>query len=424
MIRFLFKGVLRDKNRSLLPIIIVASGVMLTIMLSSWINGIFGDAIEMTAKFSTGHVNIMTKALAKNGNMQANDLALTGVSDIMSKLKSNYREMEFSPRIDFGGLIDISDKEGNTISQGPAFGFAMDFISGNKKDIERLDIQGSIIKGRIPDASNQLLISDEFADKLKVKPGDSITFMGSTMYGSLTFNVFKIAGTIRFGTPVLDKGCIMIDIKDAQRILDMDDAASEIMGFCKTGFYDEEMIDKVKEQFNSEYRNNNDEFAPQMLGLRDQQNMDFMLDWIDKVGGIMIFFFVFAMSIILWNTGLLGGIRRYNEFGIRLAVGERKSHIYFSLLIESVFIGLISGIIGTILGLLVSYWMQNHGLNMGETLKNSSMMLPRIYRAKVESYHYYIGLIPGILSVFIGTALAGLAIYKRQTASLFKELES
>lgn len=424
MIRFLFKGVLRDKNRSLLPIIIVASGVMLTIMLSSWINGIFGDAIEMTAKFSTGHVNIMTKALAKNGNMQANDLALTGVSDIMSKLKNHFQEMEFSPRIDFGGLIDISDKEGNTISQGPAFGFAMDFISGNKKDIERLDIQGSIIKGRIPDASNQLLISDEFADKLKVKPGDSITFMGSTMYGSLTFNVFKIAGTIRFGTPVLDKGCIMIDIKDAQRILDMDDAASEIMGFCKTGFYDEEMIDKVKKQFNSEYKNNNDEFAPQMLGLRDQQNMDFMLDWIDKVGGIMIFFFVFAMSIILWNTGLLGGIRRYNEFGIRLAVGERKSHIYFSLLIESVFIGLIGGIIGTILGLLVSYWMQNHGLNMGETLKNSSMMLPRIYRAKVESYHYYIGLIPGILSVFIGTALAGLAIYKRQTASLFKELES
>lgn len=424
MIRFLFKGVLRDKNRSLLPIIIVATGVMLTIMLSSWINGIFGDAIEMSAKFSTGHANIMTKALAKNGNMQANDLALTGVSEIMSKLNSNYSEMEFSPKIDFGGLIDISDKDGNTISQGPAFGFAIDFISGNKKDIERLDIQGSIIRGKIPVASNQLLISDEFAEKLKVKPGDSITFMGSTMYGSLTFNVFKIAGTIRFGTPVLDKGCIMIDIKDAQRILDMEDAASEIMGFSKTGFYDEEMIDKVKAQFNTEFRNDNDEFSPQMLGLRDQQNMDFMLDWIDKVSGIMIFFFVFAMSIILWNTGLLGGIRRYNEFGIRLAVGERKSHIYYSLLTESVFIGLIGGIIGTILGLLISYWLQNHGLNMGETLKNSSMMLPRVYRAKVEIYHYYIGLIPGILSVLIGTALAGLAIYKRQTASLFKELES
>lgn len=424
MIRFLLNGVLRDKNRSLLPIIIVASGVMLTVMLSSWINGIFGDAIEMTAKFSTGHVNIMTKALAKNGNMQANDLALTGVSDLMKALNTKYKEMEFSPKIDFGGLIDISDHEGNTISQGPAFGFALDFNSGNKKDIERLDIQSSVIKGKIPSGVNQLLISDEFAEKLKVHVGDSITFMGNTMYGSLTFNVFKIAGTIRFGTPVLDKSCIIIDFKDAQRILDMEDAASEIMGFNNTGFYDEKLINKVKSDFNKEYNNSNDEFSPQMLGIRDQQNMGFMLDWINKVGKAMIFFFVFAMAIILWNTGLLGGIRRYNEFGIRLAIGERKSHIYISLLLESIFVGLIGSIIGTILGLIVSYWMQSHGLNVGESLKNSSMMLPKVYRAKVEFNHYFIGLIPGIFSVVIGTALAGISIYKRQTASLFKELES
>lgn len=27
---------------------------------------------------------------------------------------------------------------------------------------------------------------------------------------------------------------------------------------------------------------------------------------------------IIAMSVVLWNTGLLGGLRRYSEFGVRL----------------------------------------------------------------------------------------------------------
>ena len=161
-----------------------------------------------------------------------------------------------------------------------------------------------------------------------------------------------------------------------------------------------------------------------MLRLRDQQNMEFMLTWIKSVGGIMVSFFIFAMSLILWNTGLIGGLRRYNEFGIRLAMGEMKNHIFRTLLIESIAIGLIGTIIGTIIGISISYYLQNHGINFGEALKNSAMMLPKVYRSRVELSHWFIGLIPGIFSVLAGSALAGIGIYKRQTATLFKEFEN
>ena len=39
MIRFLFKGILRDKSRSLLPIAVVAIGVALTVILSAYLKG-------------------------------------------------------------------------------------------------------------------------------------------------------------------------------------------------------------------------------------------------------------------------------------------------------------------------------------------------------------------------------------------------
>jgi hypothetical protein len=58
--------------------------------------------------------------------------------------------------------------------------------------------------------------------------------------------------------------------------------------------------------------------------------------------------FILAMSLVLWNSGLLGGLRRYGEIGVRLAMGEEKRHVYGSMIIESVFIGLAGSVIGTI----------------------------------------------------------------------------
>ena len=34
------------------------------------------------------------------------------------------------------------------------------------------------------------------------------------------------------------------------------------------------------------------------------------------------------MSVVLWNTGLLGGLRRYKEYGIRLASGGNLKEVF------------------------------------------------------------------------------------------------
>ena len=66
MIKFLIRGVLKDKNRSLFPVLIVSIGVFLTVFLSCWLGGVMGDAIDLMAKFTTGHVKVMSKSYAEN----------------------------------------------------------------------------------------------------------------------------------------------------------------------------------------------------------------------------------------------------------------------------------------------------------------------------------------------------------------------
>ena len=80
------------------------------------------------------------------------------------------------------------------------------------------------------------------------------------------------------------------------------------------------------------------------------------------------------MSIVLWNAGLMGSLRRYGEIGVRLAIGEDKGHLYRAMIVESILIGTVGSVIGTALGVLFSYYLQVHGIDISSMMKNASML--------------------------------------------------
>jgi putative ABC transport system permease protein len=129
------------------------------------------------------------------------------------------------------------------------------------------------------------------------------------------------------------------------------------------------------------------------------------------------------MSIVLWNAGLMGSLRRYGEFGVRLAIGESKGHIYRTQIMESLMVGFVGSVIGTLLGLGVTYYLQVHGLDISGMMDSSSIIMSNTIRARVTPTTLYIGFIPGFLATILGTMISGLGIYKRETSKLFKELE-
>ena len=423
MIRFLLKGIIRDKGRSVLPVIIISIGVFLSVFMTCWLSGITTDMIDLNANFSTGHVRVMTRAYAENADQMPIDLALLRSDELTDSLKKIYPEMNWVQRIRFGCLLDIPDKNGETRAQGPAFGMAVNLLTPGTGEAERLNIGKSIVSGNVPDKPGEVLVSYIFAEKFNVHPGDEITLFGSTMYNAMTFGNYKISGTVRFGSAVMDRGAVIIDLADARNLLDMDDAAGEILGYYQDGVYHDKEAGMMADHFNKGIEKIKDEYSPEMLSLRNQNQLSSLLDYMNHFSGIFIFIFVCAMSIVLWNTGLLGGLRRYNEFGVRLAMGEEKRHIYHSLLYESAMVGVIGSVVGTVFGLCLSYFIQEHGLHFGNTMKNASMMLPGVFKASVVPEAYFIGFIPGVLSMVVGNALSGIGIYKRDTARLFKELE-
>jgi putative ABC transport system permease protein len=161
-----------------------------------------------------------------------------------------------------------------------------------------------------------------------------------------------------------------------------------------------------------------------MLAFREASGLAAELDMFDYFSSVLVIIFLTAMSIVLWNAGLTGSLRRYGEMGLRMALGEDKGHIYRSLIAESLMIGIIGSALGTVLGLAVSYHLQIKGVNIASMVKNSTVLLPGVVRARVTTSAFYIGFVPGLLATLLGTSISGIGIYKRQTAQLTKEMET
>ena len=484
MIRFLAKGLVRDRSRSLFPLLAIIITVTLVIFGIGFMEGAMNNFLQSTAVISSGHVKVVTKAYKKESNQLPNDLALFDTENIIQTLSDMYPDYFWTPRITFGGLLDVPDKNGETKEQAPVFALGIDFFSEKSRQVEIWELEKCLISGRLPKDRDDALVSTKLAKQLGIGSGSSITLIGSTMDNAFTTYNFNVVGTFNLYKGQTDRQMMLVDISGARQALDMEGAASEILGYHNSLYYHDEEAVTIRKHFNITYsdsiaqilRNeeskdilsymngwneintieksklpqqrsnslfdnqmydNSEEwgelsvedpsiYTPTMVALRDGSQLATMVDFSNVALGVMAGIFLVIVMIVLWNMGLMNGLRRYGEIGLRLAIGESKGQVYRSMINEAVLIGFVGTLIGTIFGISLTYYVQEFGIDYSEAINqlSTTMVMPNVFYAKVTPELYYIGFIPGVLATVLGTMLAGLAIYKREMSQLFKELET
>lgn len=427
MIKFLIKGLIRDRSRSFSPVLVITLTVALVVFSVGFLKGTMNSLLLDTAVILTGHEKVITRAYHEESQLMPNDLALLKVDQLIEDLNQNYPEFFWSPRITFAGLLDVPDQNGETKEQGPALVFGLDFFSEESREVEIWELERLIVSGSLPNNKNDALISSKLASQLNIQTGERVTFIGSTMDNAFTTHNFNIAGTFNLRKGQTDKQMMLVDLSGAREALDMDGAASAIFGFTHSLYYNDEAAVELRTEFNEIHSDSLDIFSPFMLALRDGSQMGTMVDISGAMMAIMGGIFLVVVMVVLWNMGLMSGLRRYGEVGLRLALGESKGQVYRSMVYEAMVIGLAGTVTGTTIGLALTYYVQENGIDYTkgiEALSNSSMVMPNVFYAQVTPDLFYIGFVPGVMATVLGTMLAGLAIYKREMAQLFKELET
>ena len=432
MIVFLFRGILRDKSRFLFPFSVVSIGVALVVALVGFMEGVFMGMIDMTAKLNTGHLRLVNKPFYDEEHLYPLDRALAAQKETSIWLKKNSTSnIEWSPRIRWGALIDVPDTNGNTRSQTPVVGMALDLKSKNSSEIRRLKLKKSLIKGQLPQKSNEMLMGNSLAQNLDVTLGQSVTIIGQSFDGGLVADNYLVVGLIRFGVTAMDKKMVLIDLADAQSTFYMENMVTDWLGYLPSSFSFDHYIKAKKSinfNLNTWMKNPPNDWAkddqPIALSILDQQNMGSMVKTFTVIKSSVVGIFTFLMILVLWNAGVLSGIHRYGEMGLRLAFGEPHWKLIFTLGIEGLFIGILGSIFGCFFGGSFAWYLQEVGLNMGDTFAKSGLMINDVVRARLTIDGFIQGILPGIFASVAGTLVASFAIFKRSEENLFRELEA
>ena len=79
---------------------------------------------------------------------------------------------------------------------------------------------------------------------------------------------------------------------------------------------------------------------------------------------IMTIIMMLALLFGIINTMLMAVLERTREIGMLRSIGMHKSKVFTMILLETLFLGMIGGPVGCLLGLATISWLNSRGLDM------------------------------------------------------------
>lgn len=424
MMYFVLKGLIRQWRRNLIILVLIAGCSALTVVLHGWSQGLKDDLIHKSAAYRTGHLRVVAFAQAQEMDRPSNELALYHADAMQQKLEQQFPELVWLPRIQFQGLIDIPNLYGNTRARGSVAGLGLPLFGEKAEDRDVLKLKTALVRGSLPMNPGEILMSEDLTQNLGLRVGETATFLGQTAYGSLTSRCYTFVGSYRFELEALNKGSIIMDIQDARGLLDLEGAASEITGLFKSQTYSRRKIKAIQHEFNGEHEADDKMYRPFMSSIYDPGVMKETLDDLHGRFLTLMALGVLGAFIFLSAIGLMGRLRRSDEIAIRLAIGERKVHLYWTLFLEWVFLGIAGATPGALLGVAMGYYLEGHGMDWGVLLASHyrDVLMPAQIFARVTPGSGLAGFLAGIFVVVAAMGISYFQVFRRDVAMVVKEL--
>ena len=342
------RNLLRYKRRTMLTSLLITLGIVLVILFSGLAGSFKSMMIGQITDSNLSQMQIHKKGYVSSIDTMPLNLTLDTkkYKKIEELLSSNSNIKAVAPRIKLNAMlsnfIDTTNIRLNAIMPDkeilvcPDVASRMTFAK-NRKPALLLD-------------RGEVILPEKLAKGLKLKIGDPIVLVANNRDGSVNGLNFTIAGIIESILGPQGKEGYM-HIKDAEDLLRMNHP--EVIEVA-IRLHDFDKLEKV-------YR----EISPKLAGFINKKGMpEFEIHTWDKLSPFsniakMIDFMTITMKIIMiaivlisiLNVMMMSVYERIREIGTMAAIGTAPSRIMSLFLAEGLLLGLVSAVIGNIIGL-------------------------------------------------------------------------
>ena len=349
LMKIAVRNLFRYKRRTLLTSSLIAFGVILVIVFGGLAISFKTQMIGTLTNTALGDLQIHKKGYVESIDNLPLNLIMTGkeLAEVEDVLKQDASVAAYSPRIKFGAMISNYSQTSNIR------------LSAVYPEMENKTCPGLVgrIKGTITDPDQfirpgELLVPDNLMKGLGLKVGDEIVLVATNKDGSVNGIPVRIGAVIESVLgPGGKDGYMHID--DAKTLLRMDEAeivevAVHLKDFDRLGAVSLELKKTMVTPESDLEVHTWEQLSPFASIARI----------VDLLILVVKFILISIVMVSILNIMTMSVYERIGEIGTIAAIGTRPSRILSMFLMEGFAMGLMSTVVGLVVGLGL-LWLMN-----------------------------------------------------------------
>ncbi|GBE44922.1 lipoprotein-releasing system transmembrane protein LolE [bacterium BMS3Bbin11] len=351
------RGIRRNPRRALLTVSATAFGLAAFIVLYALIEGWYGQLVENSTRYFSAHVQIERSGfrLDMEPGLRINDY-----EQVLQKVKQDPGIVEASPRVQTRAMVS------SPMASEPLLILGIDA----EREQQVTQLQKVIIKGAYLTANdrNSIVLGQRVAKKLGVRIGEKVVVTAQQVNGDLGSAAYRVAGIFETGNEFFDGLMGLIPLSAGQELLGLDNSISTIAILLK----DRRDSREFASSLNDTMGNNGLEALPWETLMPAVVQM---IEFSDVFFYIILAIVLFVIAMGIMNTLLMSVLERTREFGVMMALGTAPGQILRIVIYESLALSAVGIIVGTILGIIVTAYYHNVGIDL-TNLMDASEAIP------------------------------------------------
>jgi len=330
MFKMALRQILAYKQRTIITILLTLAATYMFVFLNGFAHGSRMIMIDAGVKLYPGFIKVINREFDETPSFEN---LIFDMEDTLKKVKSAEGVEVATARFETFALYSTDEE---TIG-----GMFTAIQPDSEAKISKL--KESLIEGEYlsSDDTNALYIGNEFASRLNVKLGDTISFISTGADYSFAADNIVIKGIFKTGLFSFNNSAAFMNKKYFDEVMASKNIATSIV--VKPVSEDDDEILNITQNIQN---NLSDEFWAQSYFITMEELIDAMI--IDEVFGYFqlgIFFVVIFFVIAIYNyLNIYGRIR---EFGILKSIGTTPAQITKMLFLEIIILGSIGVGIGS-----------------------------------------------------------------------------
>ena len=400
-LKIAWRNLIKRPTKTIILLMAIGVGLFCILFFQGVMDGFYIKMIDNVVDTSLGHLQVNQKdfRLKRDAKYYIKD-----PEKVIKAIENAPHVVGFSPRVVAQGLISSAEKS----HFATIYGINLEREKSVTKTVASLESGKPVT---VEDTKG-ILIGEAMAKKLKVGIGDKVVIMLRNLDGDMEGAALRVRGIYNAATEEFEKMNVYVSIREAQKLLGLGNGIHQVAI----------RVDKSKNApVCAAYLKNHLE-QKDLLVQTWAQLEPVLKQQVDMSSQSMLIFYVIvfvALAFGIINSFLMEIFERIKEFGIMMSLGTRPINIFWLLIYESVFLGVLGAVLGGILSVVIMGWFFHWQLNFAHFARGLEFfgfgsVVPLMFDPGKTAFNT----ITLILSVVVAT------IYPAVRAARFKPIEA